>query len=367
MKIKNLLLLSAILSAAMPLQTLNAQDFSVKSEKGKTIHYNILDSDEKTVEVTYKGSAFAVDTHAYEGVVVIPGKVTFEGVAYDVVQIGPNAFAGSDGLVEVVLPDAVKVIGNFAFDRCVGLETVRFPSDPVTIKEGVFFRCPSIKNVVFGKNWETVDFSHFKWSRSLTEVNIPANASNVKNIKSLAYLQTVNVDKGNTRFASVDGVLYNKRKTTLFACPLAYDAELNIASQTKEVYEGALSDCYRLKSVKFPASMDAISPRILIRADSLQSVTFALDTALVRSAKMGDKEVLAIVHPNARNIMVYVPSKLASKYKKVMKWEVMNDLKEIEGENASKEYRGDQLIPKKNVKKIKKVKISKAKPKNKES
>ena len=65
--------------------------------------------------------------------------------------------------------------------------------------------------------------------------------------------------------------------------------------------------------------------------------------------------------------MVYVPSKLASKYKKVMKWEVMNDLKEIEGENASKEYRGDQLIPNKNVKKIKKVKISKAKPKNKES
>ena len=277
------------------------------------------------------------------------------------------AFEWCFDLEEVIIPYGVEYIGNFAFDRCVGLETVRFPSDPVTIKEGVFFRCPSIKNVVFGKNWETVDFSHFKWSRSLTEVNIPANASNVKNIKSLPYLQTVNVDKGNTRFASVDGVLYNKRKTILFACPLAYDAELNIASQTKEVYEGALSDCYRLKSVKFPASMDVISPRILIRADSLQSVTFALDTALVRSAKMGDKEVLAIVHPNARNIMVYVPSKLASKYKKVMKWEVMNDLKEIEGENASKEYRGDQLIPKKNVKKIKKVKISKAKPKNKES
>ena len=53
------------------------------------IYYNILSSDDKTVEVTYKFSG-----GSYSGDVTIPETVTNGGIEYRVTAIGDDAFRG---------------------------------------------------------------------------------------------------------------------------------------------------------------------------------------------------------------------------------------------------------------------------------
>ena len=60
----------------------------------------------------------------YSGSVVIPEKVTYESVEYSVTSIGNSAFWDCSGLTSVTIPNSVTSIGDGAFYRCSGLKKV---------------------------------------------------------------------------------------------------------------------------------------------------------------------------------------------------------------------------------------------------
>lgn len=64
-------------------------------------------------------------THAnYSGVVIIPDKVTSDGVEYIVTKITDQAFYNCGSLTSVTIPGSVNSIGNYAFSECYGLTSV---------------------------------------------------------------------------------------------------------------------------------------------------------------------------------------------------------------------------------------------------
>ena len=73
-----------------------------------------------TVKVTYKNGNF----NSYRGSLTIPATVTYNGRTYDVVAVDDDAFRGCSGLVELVLPNSVEIIGDRAFYNCNSLEAV---------------------------------------------------------------------------------------------------------------------------------------------------------------------------------------------------------------------------------------------------
>lgn len=64
----------------------------------------------------------------------------------DVTEIGPDAFAYSQ-VAEVIIPDAVQTIGNFAFYGCVDLESVTLPKGWATIVDGMFCKCANLTQI----------------------------------------------------------------------------------------------------------------------------------------------------------------------------------------------------------------------------
>ena len=81
------------------------------------IYFNILSSEDKTVEVT-SGS------NKYTGAVTIPASVTYKGITYSVTTIGYEAFFDCIGLTSIEIPSSVTSIGESAFAYCSGLTSV---------------------------------------------------------------------------------------------------------------------------------------------------------------------------------------------------------------------------------------------------
>lgn len=98
------------------------------------INYN-LNSD-KTAEVTKSNVT---------GDIVIPEKITVDGVEYSVTSIGFQAFKDCKALTSVTMP-SVTSIGGDAFSYCSNLASVAMPS-VTSIGDGAFNSCSSLTSV----------------------------------------------------------------------------------------------------------------------------------------------------------------------------------------------------------------------------
>ena len=123
---KNLKLLFTALLLLCCVGTATAHDFEVGG-----IYYNITDTTNKTVEVTYRGYYSDQYSNEYTGSVVIPESVTYNGTTYSVTSIGERAFDYCSGLTSITIPNSVTSIGNLAFNDCTGLTSITIPNSVI--------------------------------------------------------------------------------------------------------------------------------------------------------------------------------------------------------------------------------------------
>ena len=170
----------------------------------------------------------------------------------EVIGIAPVSFNDADNLTAVTLPAGVIIIGEWAFANCSKLTSITIPAATESIKEKAFTSC-----------------------RELTEIK---------------------VDVANTAYTSVDGVLFDKAKTTLIKYPErrsattytipagvtnidaeAFENTLQLTSVTipttvKKIGEGAFASS-GLTSVVIPAGVDTIESNLFLWCENLTSVT----------------------------------------------------------------------------------------------
>lgn len=140
-------------------------------------------------------------------------------------SIGNYAFAGCDTLTKVVISKTVKSIGYDAFADCAALTEIQLSEGLETIGEFAFNGCGQLTNIIIPKSVTSIGGGAFANCNSLTSITIPEKVAYIgKNPFSAgdigkSHLTEVAVDENNPYFSSEDGVLYDKEKTTLIACP----------------------------------------------------------------------------------------------------------------------------------------------------
>ena len=324
-----------------------AHDFETVKD-GNKFYFNVTDKQKHTAELTYNGSISEKKPCELQGKVEIPATVIHDKVSYTVTSIGDKAFRGATQLTAVILPMGIKSIGNFAFEGCVSLQSIIFPANKVELGQGVFFKCESIKNITLGSEWTHIDLAMFQWSHQLTQLFIPAKIRQIKNMKKLTSLKSVDTDVNNNHFTTDRGLLYSKDGKTLYCCPRAYSGKLTVKEGTETIIRGALLDCTEITGVDLPATLKKMSFRETSHMKQLQLICLRMPKPIVTAYSENGKAIMLFQVANSQVVL-----NVAKESKNRFKDKLVDDggnYSETHEENAIVyTLKASQLLSKKNL------------------
>ena len=157
------------------------------------INYN-LNADAKTAEVTKSNAT---------GDIVIPEKITVDGVEYSVTSIGYQAFMECTALTSVKMP-SVTSIGSSAFQSCSNLISVSIPL-VATLFDGAFQTCTNLISVEMPLVTAINNYA-FNGCSNLTSVDMPL----VKSIRFQAFCGCSSLTSVDMPLVtSIDGNAFN--------------------------------------------------------------------------------------------------------------------------------------------------------------
>lgn len=128
------------------------------------IYYDIKSSKDFTAEVTKN------DEITYEGDVVIPDEVTFNGKVLKVVAVGNGAFFNSKNLTSVSFGKNIEAIGEKAFCNCINLKEFYFPHRIKSLGSNAFYGCNTLTSLIIPKSLTQIGFSAFENCSNLSEI-----------------------------------------------------------------------------------------------------------------------------------------------------------------------------------------------------
>ena len=135
------------------------------------IYYNIISwTDNPYAEVTYLYSQSSSNSSAYQGEVVIPSSIVYNGTTYPVTSIGSYAFYYCTSLNSVTIPNSVISIGSYAFYNCTSLTSVTIPNSVTSIGDRAFSYCTSLTSVTIPNSVTSIGSSAFNSCSSLSTI-----------------------------------------------------------------------------------------------------------------------------------------------------------------------------------------------------
>ncbi|GHT49600.1 hypothetical protein AGMMS49982_03390 [Bacteroidia bacterium] len=207
-------------------------------------------------QVTIGNSVTAIGDYAFSSCAALT-QVT---IGNSVTAIGNYVFYDCRGLTSVTIPNSVSTIGDYAFSSCAALTQVTIGNSVTAIGNSAFSGCVALKQVTIGNSVTAIGNYVFYDCRGLTSVTIPGSVTSIDGgaFSGCTGLTAIDVDDANTMYSSVDGVVFNKNKTTLVLYPTGKQGAYTIPNSATSIGDHAFSACRGLTSVTIPNSVTSI-------------------------------------------------------------------------------------------------------------
>ena len=154
---------------------------------------NIIWGNHASHPLNYSGHLFLNGEEIKE--LIIPNSVTYirdyafkncsglnsVTIGNNVTSLGGSAFAGCSGLTSVTIPNSVTSIGEYAFYGCNGLTSLTIGNSVTSIGEETFYGCSGLTTVTIGNSVTYIGDNAFAYCNSLTSVTIPNSVTSIGN------------------------------------------------------------------------------------------------------------------------------------------------------------------------------------------
>lgn len=220
-------------------KTIDEQAFDKKKFTVDGLHYVVSN-------FITNGHGCSVSANKWEGPLVIPASVCYEGKTYTVDEI--------DGfkccmMTEVSIPDTITIIPGHAFSCCAKLKIVHIPSSVVAIGCNAFFACTSLREISIPTSVTTIEEEAFDNCNSLRSIELPDSVTTIPNGMCSGCWRLRNVRLGNrTESIGVDAF-----KDCEFL------QHIEIPDSVTVIHRKAFENCVNLIDIKMPSSLKCLS------------------------------------------------------------------------------------------------------------
>lgn len=283
----------------------------VASVLGKTVSQEGVVSGEFTYLLFSDGTAAVTAWSGKDGVLEIPE--TLDG--HTVVALENKSLYKAQ-MTELVLPDTLEVVGNFAAMYCDKLEKVTFGKNIRNIGVSAFesegdntksLGKGNLQTIVWNGAPEIIREKAFYYADKLTEIVLPAG---VKTIENWAFAKCYSADKvilnegleviGDHAFLkchglkeiSIPGTCKTIETSAFYQCISV--EKLTLGDGVETLQKGAFEECSSLKSVTVPDSVQTMEPYIFYNCTALETCKIGSPAVMEKDIFTGDPNVTVI-------------------------------------------------------------------------
>jgi hypothetical protein len=179
--------------------------------------------------------------------------------------------------------DGVVSIEADAFWDCARLAAIAIPDSVTSIGEEAFEFCFALGSVTIGNSVQGIGNGAFSDCASLASVTIPSSVTNIGEsaFSSCSSLGAITVEAANPVYSSVDGVLFDKSRTTLIAYPGGKAGAYTVLEGVTGIGASAFNSSTNLTGLTIPNSVTNIGDWVLLGCGSLASVTIGSGVASI--------------------------------------------------------------------------------------
>ncbi len=192
-----------------------------------------------------------------------------------VTKIGNNAFRFCFGIKQITLSTGLTTLGVNAFYNCMYLTSITIPENVKTISASAFAYCYRINSISLPEGLLTISANAFKECDRLVRVDIPASVTKIENyaFSQCEGLTEYNVASGNAKYASQNGVLFDKDMTQLISYPTSKtDRKYTVPHTVTQIGKSAFAYSTNLKEVVLPEGLTKIDDAAFYSCKFLQKI-----------------------------------------------------------------------------------------------
>jgi hypothetical protein len=224
---------------------------SVTIPVGLTTQFSTKFTGYSSLELTLTGTgsipdrAFASTDREIDSKNYDCAKITRVTIGNGITGIGQYAFSGCSGLTSIDIVNGITSIGQYAFSNCANLEKITVAPGNSTYS--------SVDGILYNKAQSQMYLVPQKLSGS---VNIPSGITSIgeRAFSNRTKLTHINVASANSKYSSLNGVLFDKEKKLLIQYPAGRTDSYTIPSTVETIGEYAFEGCAKLTSVTIPNS-----------------------------------------------------------------------------------------------------------------
>ena len=244
-----------------------------------------------------------------------------------------NFYINDQEIKDLVIPNSVTSIGNYAFEDCSSLTSVTIPNSVTSIGEEAFAGCSSLTSVTIPNSVTSIGEEAFADCSSLTSITIPNSVTSIGNyaFADCSSLTSVTIPNsvtsiGSSAFAgcySLTSVTIGESVTSIGSSAFAGCSSLTsitIPNSVTSIGLAAFASCTSLTSVTIGNSVTSIEYKAFYYCSSLTSIT----CEAITPPTIGEDAFYGV----SSSTPVYVPCGCVKAYKAANGWEDFTNIQE---------------------------------------
>ena len=222
-----------------------------------------------------------IDKDALVGDLIIPDTVT---------SISDYAFADCQGLTSVTIPNGVTSIGRYTFYDCLNLTHITIPDSVTEIEQLAFIGCSGLISITIPNGVTSIGDRAFEGCRKLTNIILPSSLTSIQS-------ETFKDCKSLTNITIPDKVTIISSDAFENCVGLT---QISIPSSVTKIDARAFKRCSKLKQISIPNSVTIIGIGAFYRCTGLTNITLGTGVTTINQAAFQDcKNLTSIIIPNS--------------------------------------------------------------------